>query len=722
MSEQTPTDDDNPTVIRSRSGARTTVDVPMPTMAASAPTQATQAAPRTQRTESAPHQPHTEDTLSLPIGTRLGEFELTHRIGEGGFGIVYKAWDHSLERQVALKEYLPSSIATRVSQTRISARSERHRETFEAGLKSFINEAKLLARFDHPSLVKVFRFWEAHGTAYMVMPFYEGVTMRDTVRTMAQPPDEAWLMEMLSALTDALAVIHAEQCYHRDIAPDNVMLLNGSGRPLLLDFGAARRVIGDMTQALTVILKPGYAPVEQYAEVPGMKQGPWTDIYALAAVVYWCITGKTPPPSVGRMLHDSWVPLSEAAAGRYSPEFLGAIDRALAVRPELRTQDIDSLRHDIGLPPSVVPGGTTTARVADPDATVIRVPRTSPGTAARTAAATAAATPPTTAPKTRPAPAPAPAPRTADVGETRSAPEAEGPVPRRTGLFAGLAIGVLALGAGAWWFTRTPATPVTAAPPPIASTAPATAPAAAPAPVTAPIAAAAPPPPAPAPAVPQRAVPRSPAEAFALWQGQRDASLQPTLRVPATLKAGDSKARIAATLPQAGYLYVVASRVGGNELQLWHPGALGSAQRADAGKAIEIAPAAWAAQPPAEGRWQVMAILTREPWDPGSDGWQTKGGLITRAFDAAPTAAAGACPPGAGPCAAFGAEEAVIEVQAPAPLAAAPVERKPPRTTPAPAPAPKSQSAEECARIIQQMSLGDTSAALSARFKALGCR
>ena len=121
-----------------------------------------------------------DDTLALPIGTRLGEFELTQRIGEGGFGIVYQAWDHTLERRVALKEYLPSSIATRVGATRISARSDRHRETFEAGLKSFINEAKLLARFDHPSLVKVFRFWEANGTAYMVMPFYEGVTMRDT--------------------------------------------------------------------------------------------------------------------------------------------------------------------------------------------------------------------------------------------------------------------------------------------------------------------------------------------------------------------------------------------------------------------------------------------------------------------------------------------------------------------------------------------------------------
>jgi len=147
------------------------------------------------------------------------------------------------------------------------------------------------------------------------------------------------------------------------------VLLADSGKPLLLDFGAARRVIGDMTQALTVILKAGYAPVEQYAEIPGMKQGPWTDVYALAAVVYWAITGATPPSSVGRLMSDSFVPLAEGAAGRYSAGFLAAIDRALAVRPEQRTQTIETLRLELGLPPEVA-----IARPPwnDADATVIR--------------------------------------------------------------------------------------------------------------------------------------------------------------------------------------------------------------------------------------------------------------------------------------------------------------------------------------------------------------
>ena len=307
----------------------------------------------------------------LPVGTLLGEFELTALLGEGGFGIVYLATDHSLQRRVALKEYMPSVLAARAGQNQVQVKSERHRETFEAGRKSFVNEARLLAQFDNPSLVKVYRFWEANGTAYMVMPFYEGKTLKDTLREMGGPPAEAWLRGVLDPLTEALAVIHREQCYHRDIAPDNVMMLAGSQRPLLLDFGAARRVIGDMTQALTVILKPGYAPVEQYAEIPGMKQGPWTDVYALAAVVYFAIMGKTPPPSVGRLLNDTFVPLTQAAAGRYSHDFLAAIDHALAIKPELRTQSIEQLRAELGLdgsarPPSAPPPSAVTPQRAAP--------------------------------------------------------------------------------------------------------------------------------------------------------------------------------------------------------------------------------------------------------------------------------------------------------------------------------------------------------------------
>ena len=165
------------------------------------------------RSDSAPAGPATvassagDSGNALPVGTHLSEFEVTGVIGEGGFGIVYLAWDHSLQRKVALKEYMPASLASREHVT-VRVRSTRHKETFEAGMKSFINEARLLAQFDHPSLVKVYRFWEAHGTAYMVMPLYEGTTLKDRLREMGGPPDEAWLTGLLAPLTEALAVIH----------------------------------------------------------------------------------------------------------------------------------------------------------------------------------------------------------------------------------------------------------------------------------------------------------------------------------------------------------------------------------------------------------------------------------------------------------------------------------------------------------------------------------
>ena len=248
---------------------------------------------------------------ALPPGTRLDEFEIIGLIGEGGFGIVYLAHDHALQRRVALKEYLPASLAARTGRLTVTVLSEQDATTFQQGMQSFVNEARLLAQFDHPSLVKVYRFWEANGTAYMVMPYYEGPTLREALRELKTPPDEYSLKRLLSDLLDALSVLHAARCVHRDIAPDNILVLAG-GRPLLLDFGAARRVIGDRGQALTVILKPGYAPVEQYADAGTMEQGPWTDLYALAAVAYLAITGEPPPASVARMISDPLRPFARS--------------------------------------------------------------------------------------------------------------------------------------------------------------------------------------------------------------------------------------------------------------------------------------------------------------------------------------------------------------------------------------------------------------------------
>ena len=315
---------------------------------------------------------------ALKIGSRLLEFEITGLIGEGGFGVVYRAFDHALRREVALKEYLPAALAVRRDDA-VSVRSAQHDATFQCGLRSFINEARLLAQFDHPALVKVHRVWEANGTAYMVMPLCAGQTLKVTRVEMTQPPDEDWIRGLLDPLLDALEVIHRAGCLHRDIAPDNIML-PAPGRPVLLDFGAARRVIAEMTQALTVILKPGYAPIEQYAELPSARQGAWTDLYALGAVLHCLITGRAPPPAVSRVIEDSCPTLATVAAGRYSQALLCGIDRCLAVKSADRPQSVAELRALIAQPPASAP-----ATVPSPGATHAHQPerqRRHAGTAA----------------------------------------------------------------------------------------------------------------------------------------------------------------------------------------------------------------------------------------------------------------------------------------------------------------------------------------------------
>lgn len=512
---------------------------------------------------------------ALPIGTYLGEFELSSVLGEGGFGIVYEAWDHSLERKVALKEYMPSSLAARSGQTQVQVRSERHRETFELGRKSFINEAKLLAQFDHPSLVKVYRFWEANGTAYMVMPLYEGITLKDRLREQGGgPPDEGWLMGLLGPLTEALSVIHAERCYHRDIAPDNVILLAGSGRPLLLDFGAARRVIGDMTQALTVILKPGYAPIEQYAEAPHMKQGGWTDIYALAATIHFALVGKTPPPSVSRMMTDTYQPLAELLAGQYSDRFLRAIDRALIVKPEERTQGIAALRADLGLaegapaPAPSPPHAGTAATVLPP----------TPGDAP-TRLQTAVA-------------APAPAVGSPGGGAGRS----------KAPLFAGLAVLVLGGGAAAYFFMggSTPA-PVTVAPPPAVTQQAAPAPEAAPVPA-----------PAPAPALrrfdAQEQFERVLAGQTPGFNVQAQAT-KPRLRI------GKDSLGFSVSSTRAGYVQVLVLGPDGSLLQLF-PNSQAKPQRIQPGQTLKLPQASWPLETvePA-GPEHFLVVVSEQPRD-----------------------------------------------------------------------------------------------------------
>ncbi|MEO8525239.1 MAG: protein kinase [Caldimonas sp.] len=309
------------------------------------------------------------DHDALPPGTRFGEFEILRVLGVGGFGIVYLANDHSLEREVALKEYMPASLAARGIGPQITVRSSSFAETYAIGLRSFVNEARLLARFDHPSLVKVYRFWEDNATAYMVMPFLQGTTLRDTRRRMAHPPDEAWIRSVISPILSALELLHREGVYHRDIAPDNI-LLPPDGPPVLLDFGAARRVISDRTQSLTAILKPSYAPIEQYAEMTQLRQGPWTDLYALGAVIHYLLFGAPPPPATARAVQDDAEAIENRIVPGVSPRFLEAVSWMLSIRPNQRPQNGEQLRAVLDgsaqIPPRGRPGITIPPNVNSP--------------------------------------------------------------------------------------------------------------------------------------------------------------------------------------------------------------------------------------------------------------------------------------------------------------------------------------------------------------------
>jgi serine/threonine protein kinase len=312
----------------------------------------TSATGTTDNYESAGESSGTGSENCLAIGTRLAEFEITSVIGEGGFGIVYLVFDHSLQRTVAIKEYMPAALAARGTDHNVSVRAKRHEEAFEAGLRSFINEARLLAQFDHSALIKVYRFWEQNKTAYMAMRYYEGRTFKNVVKNNPEMVDETWLKHILKPILEGLDALYKARILHRDISPENIMI-QPNGEAVLLDFGAARQIVTGLTQSLTVILKPGYAPVEQYADDESMKQGPWTDIYSLSAVMYSAIAKKPPPTAVARMLSDPIEPLQSGDRPGFGKQFLAALDRGLAVRPEERPQSIAEFATLLGIDMSV---------------------------------------------------------------------------------------------------------------------------------------------------------------------------------------------------------------------------------------------------------------------------------------------------------------------------------------------------------------------------------
>lgn len=276
---------------------------------------------------------------ALPPGYRFDEFEIQEVIDSTNTGIIYRAWDHQLERQVAIREFMPRALTVRSDNMRLVLRSKHDSVAFNAGLNSFIQEARQLAHFNHPNLLQVLRFWTLNETAYTATLFYSGISLAELQQQQPEIVDEAWLRHMLPMLCGALAALHDGGYIHRDLSLKSIQIQD-NGIPLLLNFAASRRNTNGISDESKTLLHPGFAPLEQYTEDLESKLGPWTDIYALGAVLYTLITGNVPQASVARSIQDACTPLTASRPEGYSPGLLLAVDRALALKPEDRPQSI----------------------------------------------------------------------------------------------------------------------------------------------------------------------------------------------------------------------------------------------------------------------------------------------------------------------------------------------------------------------------------------------
>ncbi len=288
-----------------------------------------------------------EHRSALPEGTRLHNYALEQVLGAGGFGITYMAREEITERAVAIKEYLPSSLAVRERDgMTVQPVSETTRQDYEWGLSRFRQEAKLLLSLRHPNIVPSLNYFEANGTAYLVMEYQDGQTLSQ-ITAGATTLEESEVREFLGALLDGVEAVHKAGLLHRDIKPDNIFIRK-DGTPVLIDFGSARQALGHHSQSLTAVVTDGYAPFEQYER--GGDQGPWTDIYAIGAVMFRCLVGHRPPTATKRLsAHYKGAP-DPAAQGfatlrqRASKQLARAIEGALMVNAEDRPQSIADYR------------------------------------------------------------------------------------------------------------------------------------------------------------------------------------------------------------------------------------------------------------------------------------------------------------------------------------------------------------------------------------------
>jgi tRNA A-37 threonylcarbamoyl transferase component Bud32 len=286
---------------------------------------------------------------ALPGQHRLHWYVLERVLGQGGFGITYLARDTNLDQAVAIKEYLPVDVATRRTDASVRSRTEDQNERYRWGLDRFIREARTLARFDHPNIVRVLSVFEHNNTAYMVMRFEEGENLAALLERRRTLPEEELLRVVLPIL-DGLELVHNAGFIHRDIKPDNVHI-RADGSPVLLDFGSARHALGH-ARTVTILVAPGYAPFEQYYS-SGENQGPWTDLYSLAATCYHAIAGIAPMDAISRSkgilgsTREILVPAATLGSGRYSQGLLKAVDHALQFAEKDRPQSIAEWRKEL---------------------------------------------------------------------------------------------------------------------------------------------------------------------------------------------------------------------------------------------------------------------------------------------------------------------------------------------------------------------------------------
>lgn len=281
----------------------------------------------------------------LPLGTQVHEYVIEDVLGTGSFGITYKATDTNLGISVVIKEYIPESFARRADNNCVSAKSDDTVEIFSWGRERFLEEAKILAKFHHPNIVRVNRYFMANDTAYFVMDFEEGETLQSKLSKTDEPLSETAIVNIFSQILNGLGVVHQQKYLHRDIKPGNIYIRKDN-TAVLIDFGAARlEMPGD--GGATVLVTAGYAPVELY--VPDGKKGPWTDIYSVGASIYRCLTNEVPPVSIERLkkLEDFGVDpcptLSRDMPHLGSGLLLDSVDWMMSIAPEARPQTVQDV-------------------------------------------------------------------------------------------------------------------------------------------------------------------------------------------------------------------------------------------------------------------------------------------------------------------------------------------------------------------------------------------